>query len=357
MKRRRVLAVGLGVMLVISGLAGTAGAGSQKLSDVLTRGHVLCGVSGLAGGWSLETSPDVYEGFDADMCRVVAAAVFGDPSKVEFVELTSGNRFAALRDDTVDVVFRTTTNTLTRDALASNGGEGVSFGPTYFYDGQSFLVDTSSKGLARVDSDSTLANIRKKTRVCLTPGTITEVRFLEAATAAGKAFTVVETFDIFGDFSSGECDLITLDRSALGSFRASQIDGGNAAAEDWVVLNQTISKEPLAPVVADGDEGWLAIVTWSINATLYADELGINASNIDTRREESVEVSRAFGSEAASTGGALGLGVDWAYDVIVQVGNYGDIYGASLEPIGLSRAGTLNDSYLGGGLLYAPPIR
>ena len=282
MKRFFVLFLLLAIVMM-STVALPAGvkqtANDSKIVDkMLKRGTLRCGISGSSPGFSLETEPGVFEGFDVDMCRVVAAAVLGDADAVEFVPLSAQERFAAVADGTVDVLMRTTTNTLGRDAEG-----GLNFGPTTFYDGQGTLVDSASEGLGAITEGSTIADLpdgESGATVCLPTATSFVDRFLAAAAAAGKTFNVVESSDAMDDFLAGVCDVITSDRSALGSFRTSQ------DAADWVVLNETISKEPLAPVVADGDDGWMSVVEWAVSATFYADELGITSTNIDARRDD-----------------------------------------------------------------------
>lgn len=331
------------------------------LAAVLDRGALRCGVSGGTPGFSLEVAPGVFEGFDVDMCRVVAAAVLGDADAVDFIPLSGPERFPALQDGFVDVLMRTTTETLGRDALASNGGVGVNFGPTTFYDGQGILVDTTSPGLGAVTPDSTIADLPNGTSVCVPPDSSLEFNLLAAAADAGKTFTLVPVpnpFVAIGVFINGGCDVVTVDRTRLALVRADAVATGIPGAADWVVLKQMISKEPLAPVVADGDDEWMAVVDWSVNAVIFAEEVGITSANIDVLDlEASIEISLAFGTLAENTGALLGLDADWAYQAIKQVGNYGEIYAANLELIGLAREGTLNESYVDGGLLYAPPIR
>jgi general L-amino acid transport system substrate-binding protein len=343
----------LAVLLATFGLASTAGAktkgkSSKVLANVLARDSLRCGISGGIPGFSLDMGGGVFEGFDVDMCRAVAAAVLGDAEAVEFVPLSSLERFAAVRDGTVDVLMRTTTNTLSRDALAVNGGQGVNFGPTYFYDGTGILAKSSIATFGALDGQI----------VCLIDGTSSKLSFEQAADKEGIIFATAlvaglgQAIDALDD---GTCDAAAItDRAGLPAFQAQLLIPG-----DFVILPDTLSKEPLAPAVVDGDDGWLAIVSWVVNATFFAEEAEVTSANIDAILAgfPSAEVSRAFGVNADSTGAALGLDADWAYRVIKTVGNYGEIYEDNLTLIGLVRNGTLNDSYLNGGLIYAPPIR
>jgi general L-amino acid transport system substrate-binding protein len=351
---RRILAVVLALLLATFGLVDTAGAkpkgkASKIHNGVMVRGELRCGVSQFAPGFSVETAPGVFEGFDVDMCRAVAAAVLGDADAVEFVPLSPAERFTAVTDGTVDVLMRITTNTLSRDALAKNGGAGVNFGPTYFYDGTGVLA-RSSVATAFTDLDGE--------EVCLINGTSSKASFEQAASDAGITpiqVAVASIGEVIDALDDGGCDAAAItDRTGLTGLQTQLTVPG-----DFVILGDTLSKEPLAPVVTDGDDGWLAIVSWVVNSMIFAEEAQVTLANIDTvlAGSPSFEVSFAFGDDADFTGAALGLDADWAYRVIKQVGNYGEIYEDNLTPIGLARAGTLNDSYLDGGLIYAPPIR
>ncbi len=325
------------------------------LATIKARGFVRCGVHESLPGFSLATGgdPTTSVGFEADLCRVVAAAVFGDSDAVEFVFVTGASRFTALRDGTVDVVMRTSTNNLSRDALFANGGAGLNFGPTYFYDGQGFIVNGAAMGAITVDS--TIADFPDSTTICVVDTTAHEERIALAESDLGKEWNIEalpDTSALLSAFAAGTCDVVTHDLIALGEFGSQSFT--------TILLGQTISKEPLAPVVADGDDEWMSVVRWSVNAVIFADELGITSSNINSiiGTTDSFDVCAAFDPEClVMTGPQLGLTQSWAYDAITQVGNYGEIYTEHLEPIGLARAGTLNDSYVDGGLLYAPPIR
>jgi general L-amino acid transport system substrate-binding protein len=323
------------------------------LAAVLGRGELRCGVNENAVGFGFRDEAGVWSGFDVDFCRVVAAAVLGDAEAVDYVPLTASERFAAVADGSVDVLIRNTTNTLFRDAEL-----GISFGPTSFYDGQGFVARKD----AGVTTDSTIADLPDGTRVCLVSDTTAERRFQDAADAAGKAFVFLffDGIDAFFALLEGECDVYTSDRSAL----AGLISVFAANPDDWVIPAQTISKEPLAPAVAEGDDQWLDIVTWSFNVTFFADERGITSANIDAilAGDPDFDIAIAFGNvPGVDLGASLGLDAEWAYRVVKQVGNYGEIYERNLDspgaPVSLVRAGSLNDSYVDGGLIYAPPIR
>jgi len=296
----------------------------------------------------------LWRGIECDLGRAIATAVLGDPTAIVFKGLSAGARFAELRDGSVDVLLRTTTHTLTRDALNREpfGGEGANFGPTYFYDGQGLLVDTSRPGFEDIGPGSTISDLPEGAVVCGL-----DIAALIFAEVAARDDLIVRVADsqtsLLGDFLANNCDVLTLDRSGLAGMKARNDTDGS-----WCVLGQTITKEPLASAVPDGDDGWSAIVRWCISAMFFAEERGITSENIGTLNlEDSWEVSRVFGSNAFETAGPLGLDSNWAFRVIEQVGNYGELYASNLEPIGLVRAGTLNASYDDGGLIYAPPIR
>jgi general L-amino acid transport system substrate-binding protein len=280
------------------------------------------------------------------LCRVVASSVLGDESRVEFVFVTAATRFEALRNGTVDVLMRNSTNTLRRDASFANGGEGVNFGPTYFFDGTGILIDdASSPGIESADE---LLNFLDGKTVCV-PSFDTVAA--DVLTASGV--DIVTSSNPVADLLSEECDAIGRDRSALTSY--------SDFLTNPLILAPTLSKEPLAPVVADGDDEWLSIIRWSVNAVIFAEEIGITSATVDDVRnfpsDFSPEARRVFGLESAATGDLLGLDADWAYRAITTIGNYGEIYDQHLAPQGLLRDGSQNRQYFDGGLLYVPPMR
>ena len=322
--------------------------GDDLLQTVQERGTLVCGVSGTRVVFS-ETRPDgSVVGIDADYCRVVAAAVLGDASAVEFVPLTTGERFAALQTGTIDVLIRSTTWTQSRDV-----GLGLDFGPTIYYDGQQ-LMARAADGYA---PSSRVADIAGAV-VCALAGTTTEKNVTDAAEVAGVDITLntFEDFDIITDnFIRGACDLVTADGSALAGRKAKQ----QPDDQEWVIFPATpISKEPLAPVYPQNQSRFGDAVNWAVYATIIADEKGVASDNVAEMAASppDAEVLRLLGGEGELQT-AMGLAPDAFYEAISQVGNYGEILARHLGPAGLTRAGSVNAGWRDGGLVYAPPAR
>ena len=319
------------------------------LDAVIARGELKCGVSGSAVAFS-ETQPDGSQtGFDADYCRAVAAAIFGDADAVEFVPLTAAERFTAVQTGAVDVLMRNTTWTQGRDTEV-----GMDFGPTTYYDGQQ-LMARASDGFS---GSSTVADIAGAV-VCTNAGTTTEQNIADAADAAGVSITLntFEDFDIVTtNFVDEACDIITTDGSALVGRKANQQPDG----EEWVIFPPTpISKEPLGPTYGQNQSRFADVVNWTVYATIIADEKGITSGNIDGRLGDGsldAEAVRLLGGEGELQT-AMGLSANAFYNVIAQVGNYDEIYSRHLNPVGLTRDGSANAGWLDGGLIYAPPAR
>jgi len=319
------------------------------LDTVLARGELKCGVSGAAVAFS-ETQPDGSQtGFDADFCRAVAAAIFGDADAVEFTPLTAAERFTAVQTGAVDVRMRNTTGTQGRDTEV-----GMDFGPTTYYDGQQ-LMARASDGFS---GSSTVDDIAGAI-VCTNSGTTTEQNIADAADAAGVQITLntFEDFDIVTtNFIEGACNIVTTDGSALVGRKANQQPDG----EEWVIFPPTpISKEPLGPTYGQNQSRFADVVNWTVYATIIADEKGITSSNVDSRMGDGsldAEAIRLLGGDGELQT-AMGLSADAFYHVISQVGNYDEIYARHLNPVGLSREGSANAGWLDGGLIYAPPAR
>ena len=318
------------------------------LRKVQERGRLVCGVSGTRVIFS-ETQPDgsVF-GVDADYCRVVAAVLFGDASAVEFVSLTTAERFAALQSGHIDVLIRSTTWTQSRDVAV-----GLDFGPVIYYDGQQ-LMARAAHGYS---SSSEVADIDGAV-VCALAGTTTEQNVSDAADAAGIGITLttLEDFDaIIENFVQGACDVATADGSALAGRKAKQ----QPDDQEWVIFPATpISKEPLAPVYQQNQSRFGDVVNWAVYATIIADEKGITSGNVAeiAASPPDAEAGRLLGGEDELQT-AMGLAPDAFYQAISQVGNYGEILARHLEPAGLTRAGSVNASWRDGGLIYAPPAR
>ena len=322
--------------------------GGDLLETVLTRGELKCGVSGAAVAFS-ETQPDGSQtGFDADYCRAVAAALFGDADAVEFAPLTAAERFTAVQTGAIDVLMRNTTWTQSRDSEV-----GMDFGPTTYYDGQQLMARASDD----FSGSSQVSDIGGAV-VCTNAGTTTEQNMGDAADAAGVDITLrtFEDFDIVTtNFIDGACDIITTDGSALVGRKANQQPDG----EEWVIFPATpISKEPLGPTYGQNESRFADVVNWTVYATIIADEKGITSANVDSMAAEppDAEVGRLLGGEGEQQS-ALGLAPDAFLQVIKQVGNYDEIYSRHLNPVGLTREGSANAGWLDGGLIYAPPAR
>jgi general L-amino acid transport system substrate-binding protein len=317
------------------------------LETVQARGFLKCGVSGSAVAFSETQADGSVTGIDADYCYAIAAAVFGDYSKVEFTALTAAERFTALSAGEVDVLIRNTTWTQSRDTELGND-----FGPTTYYDGQQ-LMGRNSDGLS---ASSTLKDI-DGLKVCTNAGTTTEKNITEGARLAGASIELV-TVEAFPEamekFKSGECDIVTTDGSGLVGNRAKE-----GALSDWAIFpSSPISKEPLGPVYRSNDSQWADIVNWTVYATFIADEYGVGRSNVDSYDyEANPEMGRLMGKNDGELQTVMGLSADAFYNVISQVGNYDEIYSKNLNPVGLYREGSANAMWTDGGLIYAPPAR
>ena len=322
--------------------------GDDLLATVTSRGILNCGVSGSAVAFS-ETQPDgSTTGFDADYCRAVAAAIFGDAEAVNVVPLTAAERFTAVESGEIDLLVRNTTWTQSRDTDLV-----LDFGPTTYYDGQQVMARTSDG----FSGSSTVAEL-DGARVCTNAGTTTEKNMADAAAAAGIEINLqtFEDFDIVTDnFISGACDAVTTDGSALVGRKVKQ-----EGDQEWAIFPPTpISKEPLGPVYAQNQSNFGDVVNWTVYAMIIADEKGITSENIDSMLgggNLDAEAVRLLGGEGELQT-KMGLTADAFYNVIVQVGNYDEVYTRNLGPVGLSRDGSANARWTAGGLIYAPPAR
>ncbi|KAA5609473.1 amino acid ABC transporter substrate-binding protein [Rhodovastum atsumiense] len=317
------------------------GSGSPTLDAVRARGELLCGVSGTTPGFSFPDSRGVIRGGDADICRAVAAAALGDANRVRFVLLTSVNRFVALQSGEVDLLARTVSWTLGREASL-----GLLFGNVNFYDGTGFMV----KAAAGVTSVKELNGAT----ICVLPGTSTELVLADWFRLQKMSFTPVlidSTNELRAAFMAGRCDAYATDTSSLAGFRHSLGDKrGNVT-----LLPETISKEPLAPAVRKGDDKWFDLLRWTQFAMLAAEEFGITSANVDGfQASTNPDIRRLLGLDG-ELGRALGVDRRWAYAVIRQVGNAAEVWDRNFAPLGLARGrNALSDQ---GGLGYAPPLR
>lgn len=313
------------------------------LEAVRKRGKVLCGVSPTAPGFSYADDKGVRQGFDADVCRAVSSAVFGAPDKVDFVPLNTNVRFQGLQSGEVDLLSRQTTATFSRDTSL-----GLDFAPVVFYDGQGLMVSTK----LGVKSASELS----QSAVCILPGTTTLQNledYFKPRNIKYEAVVFENPDEWRNAFFSGRCDVITTDRSDLASVRAIAND-----PKQYVILPETISKEPLAPVVRQNDSNWRDIVSWTVNTLIAAEEYGITKGNVDEQlKSKDPEVQRMLGVNG-DLGKMLNLDNKWAYNAIKQLGNYGELFERHLgekTPLGLTRGP--NQLWNKGGLIYSPPFR
>ncbi|MBX0328944.1 amino acid ABC transporter substrate-binding protein [Oscillochloris sp. ZM17-4] len=319
------------------------------LERVKARGTLICGVNAdLPGFGFYDSVRGRWSGFDVDFCRAVAAAIFGDASAVEFVALnTSGQneRFDAVRSGKVDVLFRNTTWTLGRDASQ------LAFGPTTFHDGQTFMVRSA-------DKITTVEGLAGK-KICVASGTTSEQNLSDDLVSRGIVFDAVLYDDenkLYPAYDAGLCDAVTSDSSQLVSKRQTL-----ANPEDHIILGDRISREPLGPVFIEGDEQWRDVVTWVVFATMYAEELRVDQSNVEQLNASSADprVQRLLGLEGGF-GEKLGLGNDFGYQIISLVGNYADIYNRNLgptTPFALDRGPNKAWNLGAGGVLASSPFR
>jgi general L-amino acid transport system substrate-binding protein len=300
-------------------------------------------VNGGVFGFSMPDDKGVWKGLDVDTARAIATAVFGDASKIKYVPLTAVQRLPALQAKEIDVLCRNTTQTLTRETA-----NGLNFAHVNYYDGQGFLVPRK----LGVKSARELQGAT----ICVLPGTTTELNvadFFRANDMRWRPVVIEQTTELSKAFFGGRCDVLTSDLSQLAAHRAVAPN-----PTDYVLLPEIISKEPLAPVVRHGDDQWYDIVNWTVMALLQAEELGINSNNVDSMlKSENPRVQRFLGV-IPGMGKALGLDDNWAYNIVKQVGNYGQIYEDNVgvnTSLGIPRG--LNDQWYKGGLMFAAPFR
>ena len=322
--------------------AARAGGSGATVQAVRSRGTVRCGIS-QAAGFATPNDAGQWQGFDVDFCHAIAVAVFGDPAKVEFVPYTQSQRFSGLQSGEVDVLVNGTSLTSSRALL-----RGFHFGPVYLYDGQAFLVPKA-------------LNVSKATAldgatVCVQQGTTTELNLADFARRNNIKFRPVVIEDLRGAvaaLASGRCDVISQDGAGLATTRT-MLRNPN----DYVVLPDRISKEPIAPVIRFGDDQWLELINWVFRVPVQAEELGITQANVASFESSTdPSIRRFLGLESGVTDG-FGLDPRWTARVIEKVGNYGEIFERNLgakTPLGMTRG--MNALWTDGGLMYAPPFR
>ena len=328
----------LTLVMVYAGMA-TAG----TLDDVRAKGYIQAGVNGDLFGFGKPDEKGEWKGLDVDTARAVAAAVFGDASRVRFTPLTAKTRFTALQSGEIDVLTRNCTQTLSRDTAM-----GLDFCQVNYYDGQGFLIPKKLgvKSAKELDGAS----------VCVLPGTTTELNVADFFRANGMKMNPVvieNTAELAKAFFAGRCDCLTSDASQLAGTRAVAPNPG-----DYIILPEIISKEPLAPAVRHGDNQWKDIVNYSVLAMINAEELGITSKNVDEKLKSTDPKVKRFLGVSPGNGKALGLDEKFAYNIVKQVGNYGEVFERNVglnTPLGIERG--LNALWTNGGLLYSPPFK
>lgn len=332
----------LGTLAAAGLMAGIASAGT--LQDVQAAGVLKCGIGTGSAGFGAPDADGYWEGIDVAVCRAVAAAVLNDKDAVEFVPLTSKVRFSALASGEIDMLSRTTTWTFSRDVDL-----GFTFLGVNYYDGQGFMVPNDLGVASTLELDGAT--------VCITTGTTTELNLADYFRINGMTFEPVPIdtqAEAIAQYLSGACDVFTTDASALASSRSTF-----EHPEDHMILPEIISKEPLGPVVRQGDEQWGDVVRWTLNALIAAEELGVTRDNLDEllAGSNNPEINRMLGTDG-TLGEMLGLEAGWAAQAIAAGGNYGEIFEDTIgenTPIGLARG--LNAQWTQGGLMYSPPFR
>jgi general L-amino acid transport system substrate-binding protein len=347
----RFLPLPLLLALALTGCASdNGGVQSQKMATIKARGKLICGVDGSLPGFSFVAPDGSYSGLDVDVCKATAAALFGDPGKVEYRNLNSSERFAALASGEVDMLSRNTTMTLSRDAA---GGNGLSFAPTTFYDGQGVMA-TAGSGV------KTLKDLAGKP-ICVESGTTTELNLADRMRELGVSYTPLkfQTGDqTYAAYLEGRCVAVTSDRSQLAAKRTSF-----PKPDDHVLLPDVLSKEPLTPATTNADPAWADALRWTVYALFQAEELGITKANIAAKVVEAkaktnqADLRRFLGVEG-DFGKQLGLPPDFVVKVISSVGNYGEIFDRNVgngSKLKLDRG--VNRQWKEGGLIYSPPFR
>ena len=332
------------VSLAVLGVFGFAAAEAATLDDVKQRGKLVCGIAPNIAGFAFADDKGVVRGFDIEFCRALAAAVLGDPDKIELKPFQPRDAFPQLQNGAVDIITGRFTWTYTRE-----NGAGMSFVMIYNYDGQGFMVRKSSGIMSATELNGAT--------ICIGQGTTTELNIADYFRAHNMTYQIVsfaELDETRAAYEAGRCDAWSNDRNSLAA-RGLLL----AKRDDHVILPESISKEPIAPIVRKNDPQWLDIARWTFNALVTAEELGITQANVDEQKQksENPEVKRLLGV-IDNLGSKNGLSDDFAYKAIKAVGNYGEIFDRYIgpkTPLGLDRG--LNRLWKDGGLLYSPPFR
>ncbi len=315
--------------------------GSKTIDDIKGRGQFVCGVSTGVAGFSLADSKGVIQGMDADTCRAVAAAILGDANKIRFVPLTTTNRFTALQSGEIDMLARSTTWTLGREANL-----GLEFAGVNFYDGTGFMVKTA----LGVKSAKDLGGAT----ICVQPGTSTELAVADFFRQNNLKFSPIliqDYAEIQNTFLSGRCDAYSTDISGLASFRFQQ----GPKKEDYMLLPEVISKEPLGIMVRKGDDKYFDLVRWTFIALLQAEESGITSKNLDEMMKSTDPTIRRVLGQEGDLGKAMGVDNAFAANAIKAVGNFAEMWDRDIAPLGIQRG--INGLWNKGGLMYPPPMR
>ena len=342
--KQALLSLAMGVAMTISGSPSFAAShGSSTLDDVKAKGFVQCGVSEGLPGFSNPNDVGKWAGLDVDICRAIAAAIFGDGNLVKFTPLSANERFTALQSGKVDILSRNTTWTMTLDASM-----GLTFVTVTYYDGQGFMVPKE----IGVSSALELSGAS----VCTNSNTTTELNVSDYFSANNMDLEIIafdKADDVVAAYDAGRCQVYTSDASGLYAQRLKL-----TKPDDHIVLPEIISKEPLGPVVREGDDTWLNLTKWVIFALINAEELGVTSENIDELMgSDNPAIARILGT-AGGFGEMIGLENDFAVNAIRAVGNYGEIFERNVgpdTPIGIGRG--INALWFDGGLMYAPPLR
>jgi len=337
--KNKILPVVVGAAL---GLAATA-ANAGTLDSVKAKGFVQCGVSQGLPGFSNPDDKGNWSGLDVDFCRALASAIFGDPEKVKYTPLSAKERFTALQSSEIDVLPRNTTWTMSRDTAL-----GLNFIGVNYYDGQGFMVRKS----LGVSSALELSGAN----VCTNTGTTTELNVADYFRANNMPYKIVafeKADEVVQAYDAGRCDVYTTDASGLYAQRLKLTN-----PDEHMVLPEIISKEPLGPVVRQGDDQWFNVNKWVLFAQINAEEMELSSANVDEMKGSEAPAIKRFLGVEGNFGEAIGLSNDWAYNVIKHVGNYGEVFERNVgpnTPLGIARG--LNALWSKGGLQYAPPIR
>lgn len=331
----------LAVCLTLAVMSTFAAAGT--LEDVKAKGYIQVGVNGDLYGFGKADEKGVWRGLDVDCARALSVAVFGSPDKLKFTPLTAKTRFTALQSGEIDVLFRNCTQTLSRDTAL-----GLDFCQVNYYDGQGFMVPKKLGVKSAKELDGAT--------VCVLPGTTTEQNAADYFRSNGmtmKPVVIENTAELNKAFFAGRCDCLTSD--------ASQLAGNRTAApnpNDYMILPEIISKEPLAPAVRHGDNKWKDIVNYSVFALINAEELGITSKNVDEMLKSENPGIKRFLGVTPGNGEALGVSEDFAYKIVKMVGNYGEVFERNVgvnTQLGIERG--LNALWADGGLMYSPPFK